>query len=79
MMPPLDRAELVAICNRLETLTAYVREIEPIEMHAEATLGREWARVYLLAKQAEKDLKRMVLAQAMGEVERLLHDDTAPT
>lgn len=72
MINPIERDELVAICDRLETLTAYVQEIEPIEMHAEATLGREWARVYLMAKQAERDLKRLILQTATGQVERLL-------
>ena len=75
MINPIERPELLEIADRLESLTRYVREFDGIESAAEATLGREWARVYLLAKKAERDLKRLILQTATGQVERVLAED----
>lgn len=72
MINPIERPELLEIAERLESLTAYIHEFAGIELHAEATLGREWARAFLLAKQAERDLKRLILQTATGQVERVL-------
>lgn len=74
MTSPIERPELLEIADRLESLTAYIRDFDGIEMHAEATLGREWARAFVLAKRAERDLKRLILQTATGQVENLLNE-----
>lgn len=71
----VTREELVEIIDRLTSLTDYTRSVEGFEEQ----IGREYARCFALLRQAERDLKRLALCHATGQIERVLHDDTAPS